>query len=53
MAVAVKDCMIIARSVNYATVTPFSADLPVTEIIEIGDVCVYVCFDYGGCLPIL
>jgi hypothetical protein len=38
MAVAGKDCTIIARSVHYAPVPPFSADLPVMERIEIGDV---------------
>ena len=40
MAVSGKDCTIIARSGHYATVTPFSADLPVMERIEIGDVAI-------------
>ena len=40
MAVAGHDCTIIARSGHHATVTPFSADLPVMEQVEIGDVAV-------------
>ena len=40
MAVAGKDCTIIARSGHYATVTPFSSDLPVMEQVEIGDVAI-------------
>jgi hypothetical protein len=38
MAVAGGDCTIIARSGHFANVTPFSADLPVMEQVEIGDV---------------
>jgi hypothetical protein len=38
MAVAGRDCTIIATSGQYATVTPFSDELPVMEDIEIGDV---------------
>ena len=40
MAVAGSGCTIIARSGQYANVTPFSADLPVLERIEIGDVAI-------------
>ena len=40
MAVAGQDCTIISRSGHFATVTPFSADLPVMEQVEIGDVAV-------------
>ncbi len=40
MAVAGRDCTIIARSGHYATVTPFSEDLPVMEKVEIGDVAI-------------
>ena len=35
MAVAGQDCTIIAKSGHYATVTPFSADLPVMERVEL------------------
>jgi len=38
MAVAGWDCTIIATNGQYATVTPFSDELPVMEEIEIGDV---------------
>jgi len=38
MAVAGRDCTIIATNGQYATVTPFSEELPVMEEIEIGDV---------------
>jgi hypothetical protein len=37
MAVAGSDCTIIAKSDNFADVTPFSADLPVLQMVEIGD----------------
>ena len=40
MAVAGSGCTIIARSGQYANVTPFSADLPVLERVEIGDVAI-------------
>jgi hypothetical protein len=40
MAVAGRDCMIIAKSGHHANVTPFSSDLPVMEKVEIGDVAV-------------
>ena len=40
MAVAGGDCTIIARSGHFANVTPFSADLPVMEQVEIGDVAI-------------
>lgn len=40
MAVAGRDCTIIAKSGHYATVTPFSEDLPVMEKVEIGDVAI-------------
>ena len=40
MAVAGRDCTIIARSGHYATVTPFSSDLPAMEQVEIGDVAI-------------
>jgi hypothetical protein len=40
MAVAGSGCTIIARSGQYANVTPFSADLPILERIEIGDVAI-------------
>ena len=38
MAVTGLDCMVIATSRLYATVTPFSDDLQVMEKVEIGDV---------------
>ncbi len=38
MAVAGNDCTIIATSDHYATVTPFSSNLPKMEMVEIGDV---------------
>ena len=38
MAVAGRGCTIIEKSGQFATVTPFSADLPVMEKVEIGDV---------------
>jgi hypothetical protein len=38
MAVAGRDCTIIAKSGHFATVTPLSSDLPVMERVEIGDV---------------
>ncbi len=37
MAVASADCTIIAKSGNYADVTPFSEDLPVMTMLEIVD----------------
>ena len=37
MAVAGKGCTIIAKSDQYANVTPFSAELPEMERVEIGD----------------
>jgi hypothetical protein len=40
MAVAGRDCTIIAKSGHYATVTPFLSDLPVIERVEIGDVAI-------------
>ena len=40
MAVAGRDCTIIAKSGHLATVTPFLADLPVMEQVEIGDVAI-------------
>ena len=40
MAVAGKNCTIIANSGQYANVTPFSTDLPVLERVEIGDVAI-------------
>ena len=40
MAVAGEGCTIIANSGQYANVTPFSADLPVMEKVEIGDVAI-------------
>ena len=40
MTVAGGGCTIIAKSGQYATVTPFSADLPVMEKVEIGDVLI-------------
>ena len=40
MAVAGKGCTIIAKSGQYANVTPFSADLPEMERVEIGDVAI-------------
>lgn len=38
MAVAGRDCTVIAKSGHYANVTPFSNDLPSLEKVEIGDV---------------
>jgi hypothetical protein len=40
MAVAGGDCTIIARSGQFASVTPFSPDLPSMEQVEIGDVAI-------------
>ena len=40
MAVAGRDCTIIAKSGHYANVTPFSSDLPTMEQVEIGDVAI-------------
>ena len=40
MAVAGGGCTIIAKSGQYATVTLFSADLPVMEKVEIGDMAI-------------
>ena len=40
MAVAGKDCTIIAKSGHFVTVTPFSGDLPVMDRVKIGDVAV-------------
>ena len=40
MAVAGRDCTIIAKSGHHATVTPFSDDLPMMEQVEIGDVAI-------------
>ncbi len=37
MAVAGTDCTIIAKSGNYADVTPFLEDLPAMKIVEIVD----------------
>ncbi len=40
MAVAGQNCTIIAKSGQYATVNPFSAELPELERVEIGDVAI-------------
>ena len=40
MAVAGGGCTIIAKSGLFATVTPFFADLPVMEKVEIGDAAI-------------
>jgi hypothetical protein len=40
MAVAGRHCTIISRSGHHATVTPFSADLPVMEQVNIDDVAI-------------
>ena len=40
MAVAGYDCTIIATSGRYATVTPFSSNLPTMDMVEIGDVVI-------------
>ncbi len=40
MVVAGNDCTIIATSGHYATVTPFSSNLPKMEMVEIGDVAI-------------
>jgi hypothetical protein len=40
MAVAGKGCTIIDKSGQYGNVTPFPADLPVLERVEIGDVAI-------------
>ena len=40
MAVSGKGCTIIAKSGQYVNVTPFSADLPVLERVEIDDVAI-------------
>ena len=53
MAVAGRDCTIIARSGHYACVTPFSSDLPVMERVEIGDVAVAYDCPYTGVTTIL
>jgi hypothetical protein len=43
MAVAGNETTIIARSGAFATVTPFSKDLPAMDMVEIGDAA--MCFD--------
>ncbi len=55
MAVAGQDCTIIAKSGHYATVTPFSGDLPVMEKVEIGDVTIAFGNPFSGkmCLLIM
>jgi hypothetical protein len=40
MALTGQNCTIIAKSGQYATVTPFSAELPELERVEIGDVAI-------------
>ena len=40
MAVAGFDCTVIATSGRYATVTPFSSNLPTMDMVEIGDVAI-------------
>jgi len=40
MAVAGFDCTVIATSGRYATVTPFSSNLPTMNMVEIGDVAI-------------
>ncbi len=40
MAVAGFDCTVIATSSHYATVTPFSSNLPTMDMVEIGDVAI-------------
>ena len=40
MAVACKFCTIIAKSGQYTNVTPFSANLPELQRVEIGDVAI-------------
>ena len=40
MAVAGSDCTIVATSGRYATVTPFSSNLPPMDMVEIGDVVI-------------
>jgi hypothetical protein len=40
MAVAGFDCTVIATSGHYATVTPFSLNLPTMDMVEIGDVAI-------------
>ncbi len=44
MAVAGSGCTIIAKSGQYANVTPFSVELPEMEKVEIGDVA--IAYDY-------
>ena len=53
MAVAGRDCTIIARSGHFACVTPFSSDLPVMERVEIGDVAMAYDDPYTGATTIL
>jgi hypothetical protein len=40
MAIAGFDCTVIATSGRYATVTPFSSNLPTMDMVEIGDVAI-------------
>ena len=40
MAVAGYDCTVIARSGCHATVTPFSQQLPMMEMVETGDIAI-------------
>ena len=40
MALAGQDCTIIAKSGHYASITPFSANLPIMERVEIGGVAI-------------
>jgi hypothetical protein len=40
MAVAGFDCTVIARSGRHATVTSFSSNLPMIDMVKIGDVAI-------------
>jgi hypothetical protein len=40
MVVAGFDCTVIATNGPYATVTPFSSNLPTMDMVEIGDVAI-------------
>jgi hypothetical protein len=40
MAVAGPDCTVIATSGCHATVTPFSSNLPMMDMVEVGDVAI-------------
>jgi hypothetical protein len=51
MSVAGSGTTVIAKSGHFATVTPFSPDLPVLEKVEIGDAA--MCYDDPICYKLI